>query len=324
VTDVWSAERILASAAVVGEGPVWDSDDRCLYWVDIERGEVHRFDPVTRRDTVVIALDRHVGAVGLRETGGLVLAVCEGFATWEPGQPDVTVVARPLDSNNLCRMNDGACDPAGRFWGGSMSLQEGVLGQGSLYRLDPDGSVVEVVAGVSLSNGIDWSPDGRTMYHVDTSACTLSAYAFSGLTGVLGPPRILIDFEGGDGYPDGIAVDAVGCIWVAFWLGSASVAICPTESCSASSRSRHHLSRVVRSGGQHSMTSTSRLQHAISVRLRLEQAICSSLAQACRGGSQTDSEGDPFFTRPARRVRSGRRARLLVRGRGRRASGRRA
>ena len=218
--DVWSAEPVLASAAVVGEGPVWDADDRCLYWVDIERGEVHRFDPLAGRDTVVITLDRQVGAVGLRETGGLVLAVREGFATWEPGEPGVTVLASPLGSNSLCRMNDGACDAAGRFWAGSMALQEDVLGAGSLYRLEPDGSVVEVLAGVSLSNGIAWSPDGRTMYHVDTSAGTLSAYSFDVLTGALGPARVLIGFEGRDGYPDGVAVDGEGCIWVAFWLGS--------------------------------------------------------------------------------------------------------
>ena len=220
MVDVWSAERVLASAAVLGEGPVWDADEGCLHWVDIERGEVHRFDPVTQRDTVVLTLDRQVGAVGLRDGGGLVLAVREGFATWRPGQADVDVVARPLGSNSLCRMNDGACDAAGRFWAGSMALTDGVLGQGSLYRLEPDGSSVEVLAGISLSNGIDWSPDGRTMYHVDTLALSLSAYSFDALTGVLGPPRVLIDFERDDGFPDGIAVDAEGCIWVAFWLGS--------------------------------------------------------------------------------------------------------
>ena len=220
MTDVWSAERVLASAAVVGEGPVWDAGEGCLYWVDIERGEVHRFDPEARHDTVAITLDRQVGAVGLRDGGGLVLAVREGFATWRPGQAGVDVVARPLGSNSLCRMNDGACDAAGRFWAGSMALQEDVLRAGSLYRLDPDGSIVEVLAGVSLSNGIDWSPDGRTMYHVDTSAHTLSAYPFEGLTGALGPARALIDFEPDTGYPDGIAVDAEGCIWVALWLGS--------------------------------------------------------------------------------------------------------
>ena len=173
-----------------------------------------------RRDTVVLTLDRQVGAVGLRNAGGLILAVREGFATWEPGQPDVTVVAAPLGSSSLCRMNDGACDAAGRFWAGSMALQDGVLGEGSLYRLEPDGSAVEVLAGISLSNGIDWSPDGRTMYHVDTSARTLSAYPFNGLTGALGPSQVLIDFESGDGYPDGITVDAAGCIWVSLWLGS--------------------------------------------------------------------------------------------------------
>ena len=218
--DIWAAEHVLASAAIVGEGPVWDDGERCLYWVDIERGEVHRFDPAARRDVVVLTLDRQVGAVGLREAGGLVLAVREGFAIWERGQPGVTVVAAPLGSNSLCRMNDGACDPAGRFWAGSMALKESVLGIGALYRLEPDGSAVEVLPGISLSNGIDWSPDGRTMYHVDTRGATLSAYAFDVSTGALGPSRVLIDFAGGDGYPDGITVDAAGCIWVAFWLGS--------------------------------------------------------------------------------------------------------
>ena len=220
MVDVWPAERVLASAAVLGEGPVWDAGEACLHWVDIERGEVHRFDPVTQRDIVVLTLDRQVGAVGLREGGGLVLAVREGFATWRPGQADVDVVARPLGSNSLCRMNDGACDAAGRFWAGSMALTDGVLGQGSLYRLEPDGSSVEVLAGVSLSNGIGWSPDGGTMYHVDTIALSLSAFPFDELTGVIGPPRVLIDFERDDGFPDGIAVDTEGCVWVAFWLGS--------------------------------------------------------------------------------------------------------
>jgi sugar lactone lactonase YvrE len=86
VVDVWSAEPVLGSAAVLGEGPVWDDGEHCLYWGDIERGQVHRFDPETRRDTLVITLDRQVGAVGLRDAGGLVLAVREGFATWQAGR----------------------------------------------------------------------------------------------------------------------------------------------------------------------------------------------------------------------------------------------
>ena len=186
MVDVWSAERVLASAAVLGEGPIWDAGEHCLYWVDIERGEVHRFDPETGRDTLVITLDRRVGAVGLRDAGGLVLAVREGFATWQPGRAGIDVIATPLGTRVDCRMNDGACDAAGRFWAGSMALQEGVLRQGSLYRLEPDGSAVEVLAAVSLSNGIGWSPDGRTMYHVDTLARTLSAYPFDEVTGALG------------------------------------------------------------------------------------------------------------------------------------------
>lgn len=220
MVDVWSAERVLPAAAVLGEGPLWDDGEHCLYWVDIELGEVHRFDPETRRDALVIKLDRQVGAVGLREAGGLVLAVREGFATWQPGRAGIDVVATPIGTSLDCRMNDGACDAAGRFWAGSMALQEDVLRRGSLYRLGTDGRAVEVLAGVSLSNGIGWAPDGRTMYHVDTLAPTLSAYPFDEATGALGPPSALIEFTLDDGYPDGIAVDTEGCIWVARWLGS--------------------------------------------------------------------------------------------------------
>ena len=293
MVDVWSAERVLASAAVLGEGPVWDAGEGCLYWVDIERGEVHRFDPVTQRDAVVLTLDRQVGAVGLRDGGGFVLAVREGFATWRPGQAGVDVVASPLGSNSLCRMNEGACDAAGRFWAGSMALTDGVLGQGSLYRLEPDGSSIEVLAGISLSNGIGWSPDGRTMYHVDTLALSLSAYSFDALTGVLGPPRVLIEFERGDGFPDGIAVDAEGCIWVARWLGSRICRYSPAgELLGVVEVRRHPSSRVVRSEARHSRTSTSRPPRAISIQLRSARATCTSLVRAYRVHSHTDTEAD--------------------------------
>ena len=283
MVDVWSAERVLASAAVLGEGPVWDADEGCLHWVDIERGEVHRFDPVTRRNTVVLTLDRQVGAVGLRDGGGLVLAVREGFATWRPGQADVDVVARPLGSNSLCRMNDGACDAAGRFWAGSMALTDGVLGQGSLYRLEPDGPSVEVLAGISLSNGIDWSPDGRTMYHVDTLALSLSAYSFDPLTGVLGPPRVADRLRArrrlsgrNRSRRRGLHLDCplarIPGLPVLAGRGAA-------RRRRGSDAARHEL-RLRQA--RHSKTSTSRPPHAISIQLRSEPATSTSLAPGYR------------------------------------------
>ena len=190
-------------------------------------------------------------------------------------------------------MNDGACDPAGRFWAGSMALQEDVLGAGALYRLEPDGSAVEVLAGVSLSNGIAWSPDGRTMYHVDTSARTLSAYSFAVLTGALGP-RASADRLRGPRRISGRSCRRRRGVHLGRLLARVPRLSLLARRRAARRRrgSRRRSSRVAPSAAPHSKTSTSRPQHAISIRLRPERAICTSPAQACRGGSHTDSEGD--------------------------------
>jgi sugar lactone lactonase YvrE len=115
------------------------------------------------------------------------------------------------------RFNDGACDPQGRFWAGTMSL-DGRTGSASLYRLDTDLRVTRVLDGVSVSNGIGWSPDGATMYYVDTATDRIDAFDFDGVVGTPGRRRTFVELPG-PGSPDGLCVDADGAVWVALWGG---------------------------------------------------------------------------------------------------------
>jgi sugar lactone lactonase YvrE len=213
----WDAELALDTGARLGEGPVWSPDEGLLYWVDIDLGRVHRFDPVQGLDEDV-DVGEPVGAVVPRRGGGLVLALQSGFALadeWRGPLRRLATVEVDLADN---RMNDGACDTSGRFWAGTMCTA-GRPERGSLYRLDPDGEVTQMLRGVTISNGIGWSPDDTTMYHVDTPTGGIDAFAFDSGSGTIASRRRLIDVEPGDGQPDGLVVDRDGCIWVALWDG---------------------------------------------------------------------------------------------------------
>ncbi|HEX4214871.1 MAG TPA: SMP-30/gluconolactonase/LRE family protein [Candidatus Dormibacteraeota bacterium] len=211
-------EVVLDIRAELGEGPLWDAREQVLWWVDILAGHVHRFDPATGQDRVFEA-GQYVGAVALRaDRPGLVLAAHEGFIVLEPdGQvkPFVTVELE-LPGN---RMNDGYCDERGRFWAGTMAISEGA-GAGSLYRLDPGGEVTKMLGGVSISNGIDWSGDGRTMYYIDTPTHLVEAFDCDMDAGIIGNRRTFATIPDGMGGPDGMIVDADDCLWVGLFGGS--------------------------------------------------------------------------------------------------------
>ncbi len=212
-----TCELACDARALLGEGPAWDAATGTLLWLDIDRSEVHRFDPGTGADSVV-ALPVAVTAMVPRAAGGFVATTNEGYAfVTLAGVPDVEPIAELEPPASGVRMNDGKCDPAGRFWAGSMSIDESVLGAGSLYVLDAVLTHRTALTDVSLSNGLGWSPDGATMYHVDSTAGTLSAFRFDAATGEIADGRVLVSAA----MPDGLAVDAEGGIWVAFWGGHA-------------------------------------------------------------------------------------------------------
>lgn len=212
-----SAELVLDAHAETGEGPLWDVAAQRLWWVDIPRGAIHQFDPADGTDTVDYA-GQPVGAVALRNRGGLLLAVQAGFAELHDGQLRLLVGVEQDRPEN--RMNDGKVDPAGRFWAGTMAL-DSTPGAGTLYRLDTDATVHPMLKGLTISNGIDWSPDGQTMYFIDSTPGTVTAFPYDGTSGDIGPGETLIEIPESQGLPDGMTVDSAGGLWIAIWGGSA-------------------------------------------------------------------------------------------------------
>jgi sugar lactone lactonase YvrE len=187
-----------------------------LLWVDIPTGLIHEYDPSFGKDHV-IDIGQPVGAVALRQGGGLVVACRDGFAFLEKSAR-LKFIAKVEADDPSRRMNDGACDPLGRFWAGTMAWDK-TPGAGSLYRLDGDGHVQRMLTGLTISNGIDWSPDGRTMYFIDSALGYVDAFDFNPETGVPSNRRHLVKVPPEDGMPDGMAVDAQGFLWVAIFRG---------------------------------------------------------------------------------------------------------
>jgi sugar lactone lactonase YvrE len=214
-----TVELALPARAELGEGACWDARSQTLFWVDILRGRVHRFSPATAACRS-FDVGQPVGAAALREAGGLVLALRDGFATLDLDTGALTWIARVEDDRPSQRMNDGRCDASGRFWAGTMALDPSP-GTGTLYRLDPDGRVTPVLADLTISNGLDWSPDGRTLYFVDSGTQRIDLFDFEPLAGTLSNRREFVRVPDAAGMPDGLVVDAEGFVWVALWGGGA-------------------------------------------------------------------------------------------------------
>lgn len=203
--------------AQLGEGPVWDDRAGLLYWLDIRGARLHLHDPAGAADRTV-ELGVQAGALVLTEAGGLLLAVPDGFAELDPAGGKLRQVAEVRHPGPAARFNDGKCDPAGRFWAGTMAYDE-TPGAAFLHRLDPDFSVHQVLSGITVSNGLGWSPDGRTFYYADSPTGRIDAFDFEPAGGELSGRRRLVEIPEGAGLPDGLTVDAEGCLWVALWDG---------------------------------------------------------------------------------------------------------
>jgi sugar lactone lactonase YvrE len=205
--------------AELGEGPVWDVAARRLLFVDILRGHVHEFDPASGADRI-FAIGRPVSAVVPTSTGDLLVAAKGAFLS-VTRQTGATAFVGDIDADRPTnRTNDGYCDSRGRFWAGTMSLVH-ERQAGALYRLDPDRRVTRMLTGVSTSNGIDWSPDDRLMYYVDTPTSRIDVFDFDAASGTIANRRTFAAVPVEAGYPDGLIVDAEGGVWIALWAGGA-------------------------------------------------------------------------------------------------------
>jgi D-xylonolactonase len=207
---------VVPAGAILGEGPVWHTHEQALYWLDIKGLRVHRYTPATDEATSWTVPFR-IGSLAPRQAGGFVggsehglMAINADFTLFEP-------IAHPEADQPGNRANDGKVDPHGRFWMGTIDdAEERAIG--SLYRFDADGRWERVDGGYHVTNGPAFSPDGRTMYHNDSALQTIYRFDVAH-DGSASNRRILAQFSDGDGYPDGMTVDASGCLWVAFWDG---------------------------------------------------------------------------------------------------------
>jgi hypothetical protein len=202
---------------LLGEGPVWDARRSSLFWVDILRGEIHEYRPADGYSHT-ISVGEYVGAVAPYRDGRLMAAMKSGIVLLDPDTGEREAVGHPEDHLPVNRYNDGQCDPAGRFWVGSMSLQE-EPGAGSLYMIDHDRSITRQLEGVTISNGLAWSNDHRTMYYIDTPTFEVAAFDYDIATGGISNRRVAIRIPETDGYPDGMTTDREGCLWIAHWDG---------------------------------------------------------------------------------------------------------
>ena len=200
----------------LAEGPVWDDARQQLLWVDIPAGQVLEGRLIDEHVEVTgcHTLPHTVGAVVPAIDGGLLVAGQNSLLTITPGRDEVRHGPAVLPPDVNSRLNDGACDPAGRFLVGSLALDDRV-GEEALYRLDLDGSVEVVADGLTLSNGLGWSADGRTLYHVDSVPGVVWSIDYDIETGRLGTRQVFID--GSRGTPDGLCLDVEGNLWIAFW-----------------------------------------------------------------------------------------------------------
>lgn len=211
------ADCVLDVKAELGEGPAWDAAAKVLWWVDINRSTIHRYDPATGKDDTY-GTGAMVGAVVPRASGGLVTALADGFAFYDTATRKATPIVDPEEDQRANRFNDGKCDPAGRFWAGTMGM-DGGKGVGSLYRLDATLKAERMVTGVSCSNGLAWTADAKTMYYIDTPLGTVDAFDFDVDTGSIANRRSVVRIAEGEGHPDGMSIDSEGKLWVAHWGG---------------------------------------------------------------------------------------------------------
>jgi sugar lactone lactonase YvrE len=201
---------------LLGESPVWSSAERALHFIDIKGTALHRWEPDSGRNTVT-QLPEMPGSIALAKGGGHLLALRSGLYL-QRGDSRTLLAANPEDQATN-RFNDGRTDPLGRFWVGTMD-EPRKDGSAHLYRYDRRG-LVRVTGGLYVSNGLAFAPDGRTMYHADSPASTIWSYAYDPATGEATARRTFATIEDGAGRPDGAAVDAEGCYWIALWEGAA-------------------------------------------------------------------------------------------------------
>jgi sugar lactone lactonase YvrE len=212
-------EHVLEVRNVIGEGPVWHSEEACLYWVNfIEQFHILRFSPQTRHMDV-FETGVPVMALGIRKAGGFIAATGKGISRWDARRRTLEPFCEPAASQSTCRFNDAATDSRGRFWVGTLNDANPKNPDGELFCVQADGSWQVMDKDITVANGIGWSPDRKIMYFTDSFRYSIYAYDFAADAGTITNRRTFVQTSPDAGIPDGLTVDSEGFVWSAFWGG---------------------------------------------------------------------------------------------------------
>jgi sugar lactone lactonase YvrE len=212
-------EHVLSLKTKLGEGAIWHQELQQLWMVDIEAGKLIGHTPSTGR-TLQVSLEQKAGTVVPVNSEELVIALKDGLYKFfiNRGQKLKLVDSPEVQFSNH-RFNDGKCDPAGRFWVGTMDMNS-KPGVAALYRINKDLKWEKMIGGVTVSNGIIWSPEGDLMYYIDTPTQQVMIYPFDPVSGNLGSGKVAIEYPAELGSPDGCTIDQDGMLWIAGWGGA--------------------------------------------------------------------------------------------------------
>lgn len=208
---------VVEHTCLLGEGPVWDATQKVICWIDILNGKIHEYSP-EKKIHKTIPVQQMIGTIAVCKDGNFIAALQNGFAFINRQSGEIKMINDPENHLPNNRFNDGKCDPAGRFWAGTMSLTD-EPDKGNLYSLEKDGRIKKQISNVSISNGIAWSIDETILYYIDTPTFEIVAYNYEKSTGLISNKRVIIKIDKEEGAPDGMTIDTEGMLWIAHWDG---------------------------------------------------------------------------------------------------------
>jgi sugar lactone lactonase YvrE len=210
-------ELVIDSKSVLGEGPIWDARNNRLLFVDIEKHLLFMYQP-SSGSLKHIDIGQRVSAVVPKRDGNLLLALEKRISILNLDTQDLDIVLEVENDLPANRFNDGKCDPAGRFWIGTMAMDMSD-GRANLYRVDQDLTIKRMLDEVTISNGLAWSLDSKKMYYIDTPTRKVDCFDYDNATGEICNRRSVIEIPETMGYPDGMTIDAKGQLWIALFGG---------------------------------------------------------------------------------------------------------